>query len=160
MGPQGPQGIQGDQGVTGPAGTMSTPNGSLVARVPQIVANLAAVRFRIDGAVLNNVTFNGADGFIIDVPGNYYVTALVMPLACQASPIAIGIGFNGNPLPAIDGATYGVSVGQQTIAFGTTGNIPAGTVLRVYNLSGQNISLGGDTGETQVSARFTIFKLS
>ncbi|HDR8250854.1 TPA: hypothetical protein QC119_005762 [Bacillus cereus] len=79
----------------------------------------------------------------------------------QAGPVAVGVGFNGIPVPSLDGANYGTT-GQQVVCFGFSGQIPAGTTINLYNISDRTISIGGATAARSsiVAARLSFFRIS
>ncbi|AIY72906.1 TPA: hypothetical protein ACLQU7_004811 [Bacillus tropicus] len=72
----------------------------------------------------------------------------------------MGIGFNGVPVPSLDGANYGTAVGQEVVGFGFSGQVPAGTTVSLYNLNGQTVTIGGNTGSTSAAARLSFFRIS
>ncbi|KYZ64955.1 hypothetical protein A3782_26600 [Bacillus sp. GZT] len=83
-----------------------------------------------------------------------------MPSSGQAGPVAVSVGFNGVASPGLDGANYGTAAGQEVIGFGFSGQVPAGTTVSLYNVSGQSITIGGTTGSASPAARLSFFRIS
>ncbi|MCC2342444.1 collagen-like protein, partial [Bacillus tropicus] len=161
-GPTGSTGATGATGPTGATGTFSSANASIVTPAPQTVNNLAPIQFTAPVLISKNVTFNGIDTFTIQIPGNYFFIGAVMTSNNQAGPVAVGVGFNGIPVPSLDGANYGTPTGQEVVCFGFSGQIPAGTTINLYNISDKTISIGGATaaGSSIVAARLSFFRIS
>ncbi|MEK5133267.1 hypothetical protein NST39_04220 [Bacillus sp. FSL W8-0645] len=105
----------------------------------------------MDGATnLVNVTLTAPNTFTTQVAGNYFVIAQVSPLAAQVGPTNINIQSNGVNIGG--GTNNGTATGQEVVAMGVTGQIPAGTAITLNNASGQSIAY--------TQARLIIFRMN
>ncbi|SEB20388.1 hypothetical protein SAMN04488146_1189, partial [Bacillus nitratireducens] len=143
---------------TGATGTLSTASASVITITSQTLTNLALVNFSTGAVILNNVLFDGISTFTIQVPGIYYFIGALMTSANQAGPVGVTISLNNLP-PGLDGVNYGTAAGQEVVAFGFL-QVVAGDTITLNNVSGQSITIGGNTGSNQPAARLSFFKIS